>query len=601
MGAMTAPSRVGVVGGWALLWVQALVVTLSGLGVMGVMPVWAGVVGAMVSGVVLVWAVRRWWWARDVGCWRLVWLSGGLSAAGAAWAVGRSGTAIGLVGVVLMAGGFVLGLWWVVGLLSWGGGGAGVARAVVREAVRMKIAMVFVVGLVLLVPALPWLLDPDELLKYRLQFFLTWAMSGVGGLLGLMTVFLGCGTICYELRDRQVFLTLTKPLSRWRYLLGKWLGIVLLDALLVAVGGGGVYVFAEVLRHQGARDEADRLAVEEQVMAARVSVQAQPVSVEEMSRMFDRRVERLKAEDPARYGGVLGAGDRREIERSVIAKWHVIGPRDEGRYVFRGLGRAGEFGPTIQLRMKPQSSKIPPDGKVRLALWLNGRAYGQLTLADNLYHVIDLPVSAVDGNGDLEVRLANVDIMNPEGTFASSVMFSPGEGLEVLYQVGRFGPNLCRAMLVVWVKLGFLAVLGLTAGTLLDFPVACLLSLLVYVAAMASGFIDESLKAYVPAPSGGEGWWGEFVGVPAYLIEKLSEGEWWMAVKLMIQCIGKAFMYLVPSLGEYNSTAQLADGRLIAWGSVGMVLGKVGLLCGGLCGLLGWAVFRRRELARVIA
>lgn len=107
--------------------------------------------------------------------------------------------ATGLAGVTGMAVASVLGLAAIRGLLAGSTGIAGVARAVIDEAVRMRAALVLLVLLVLLIPTLPLVLDHDERLEYRVQFLLAWALGGTGLILSLLTIFLACGSICGDI------------------------------------------------------------------------------------------------------------------------------------------------------------------------------------------------------------------------------------------------------------------------------------------------------------------------------------------------------------------------------------------------------------------
>ena len=93
------------------------------------------------------------------------------------WVIGSHEMAAAVFGMTCMAVIFVLGLGLIRSLLSFGWPVLGVARTVVDEAVRMKMVLVFIVGLFVLVSVLPFLLDPNELLRYRIQFFLKWALS----------------------------------------------------------------------------------------------------------------------------------------------------------------------------------------------------------------------------------------------------------------------------------------------------------------------------------------------------------------------------------------------------------------------------------------
>ena len=240
-------------------------------------------------------------------------------------------------------------------------------------------------------------------------------------------------------------------------------------------------------------------------------------------------------------------------------------------------------------------------------MWLNGRPYPieagdhhvPLDLADRNFHVIDLPVSAADARGNLEVRIANVNLHNMRATFPSSVSFTPGKGLELLYQVGRFETNLARALLLIWVRLGFLAMLGLMAGSFLGFPVACLLCVMVYVASSANGFLVESMQYYVAFPTGGLSLWDRLLWVPAEFYRRLASGDAWAAMKIVVRLIGNTFVLMIPSLGDYSPVPLIADGRQIGNPILVAAVLRVGLIWTNLCALAAWVMFRSRELARV--
>jgi len=512
-----------------------------------------------------------------------------------------------VLGVVCMSLCFTIGHRFIRWILLPGMGVCGVARTLVDEAIRMKVVLVFIIGLLLTVSFLPFLLDPNEYLKYRIQLFLTWTLSGSALLLSMMTLFLACGTICYDLSHRHIFLTLTKPIGRGEYLLGKWLGIALLNLLLVSVVGIGVYTFAKVLQQQQSLDAVDRHAVDKQIMVARQAVGAQPPTGMVLADQIAKRHRQLVALATNGSSADSAVAQLRRARQQVIVKWHTIPPRDTRSYLFTNLDHARSFSQWIQLRMKPVSSMTPPNGRVRLAIWLNGRPYpvnakGQhvpIVIADDRYHVLDLPLSAIDLEGNLTVRMANINLDNMRATFPSSISFAPGEGLEMLYQVDRFEPNLIRALLMIWIRLGFLAMLGLMAGSFLSFPVACLLGMLVYATAAAKGFLLESMQYYVSFPGSDQLWWDRLIWVPQTIISRLASGEVWGAFKILVRLLGTSFASMIPSFSNEDAVSLVADGRYVPYDMVVWSVIRVGVIWTGCCALMAWSIFRRRELARV--
>jgi len=509
-------------------------------------------------------------------------------------------------GLWLMAVLFYGGLLLIRLVLSPGFGVLGVARTLVDEAIRMKIALVFIVGMLVLVPVLPLVLDPSERLEYRVQMFLTWSLGTMTVLLSLMTIFLACGSVANERENRQLYLTMTKPVSRGGYVLGKWVGIAMLNLLLVGVGGLGVYTFASALAGGDAWDLADRRAVDEQVLVARKTVMPLPPDQNnELDRMYEERLARLRQAEPERYAPQnLTDQDIDQIKLQIIARWYTLPPNGTAPFVFTGLTEAASLSDALQLRIEPKASSTPIDGNVRLLFRVNGRPFpvinGQhqgLQLANDNVHVIDFPSQMVSPEGELRIEMANV--MMPNEPKPYSVVFSPGDGVQLLYQVGTFEPNLVRAMLMIWVQLCFLGGLGIMAGTFLGFPVASLLCCLVYVGATISGFLTESLENYTAFPIDELPLWDKLRWFPLQISKELGEGEYFEIIKLAARLLGMAFISLIPSLSDYNPIPLVSKGRLVSVELLSRSVFMVGIIWTGVVGLLAWYFFKRKELAKL--
>jgi hypothetical protein len=373
------------------------------------------------------------------------------------------------------------------------------------------------------------------------------------------------------------------------------------------VAGAGIYFFVRTLENTQAQNMADRNTVLEQVLVAREAVPPSPSPDMNMRAMLEDRIEALKREDPERYGGELHDRDLEAVEKQVIAKWHSIPPGDAQTYMFRNVRQAQPFTSEVQLRLKPRAAKTPSDEKVRLAIWLNGRPFNvdfagyqrSFQLADDNFHVIRLPLSAMNEQGDMVVTLRNIDLDDPEGGYHTSVSFDPGKGLEMLYRVDNFERNYIRGLAMIWVKLGFLAVLGLMAGTFLGFPVACLLTLMIYFTAGASEFLIESLRFYAGASDRNMATWDKLVMFMSGIWSNLVSFKIWSMLKMVIRMFGEMFVAIVPAFSRFNPVPDLSDGRLVSYREVASAVVWVGVVYSGICGLVAWAIFRRRELARV--
>ncbi len=499
----------------------------------------------------------------------------------------------------------------------------GVARTMLDEAIRQKVGLIFVVILVILVPMLPLILA-DSRLEYRVSNFLRYSLFVTGLLLSIMTILLCARSVSREVESKIAFVTLTKPVARWQYLVGKWVGVMGLNAVLLAVAGVGVYTLTLTVAQQPAQDPLDAAAVKDQVLTARVVLKPDEVDAGQLRREVDAKLERLRQLAPDEYMAQDPlTGERRPIpfedlpeklatplQAEVVSEWLRIGARGSKVYRFSGLDDAESYGPFVQLRLKPKAiGAAPPDKKLQLWFRANGRELpfvaeinGQVRemqmprIAEDKFAIVRIPTDTISEEGTIDLEVFNGGRGAPA---QPDIRFSPVDGMEMLYTTGTFGPNLIKALVVIWVRLMFLAMLGLAAATFLGFPTACLLSGLVFFAAAFSGYLDESLGQYGAFPDDELPWWQQLLGAPAAFIAKLAEGEWYDAFKVVIRTIGEVFRLFVPSLGEYNPVPLVAEGKAVTLDLIGGALLWVGGVWTGALALIGITLFHRRELAQV--
>lgn len=527
------------------------------------------------------------------------------------YAMGWTDMVIALAGAYAMALIFYAGLWLIRFLLSPGIAVFGVARTLIDEAIRMKIALVFIVGVAILIAVFPFIIDQEDFLKYRITSFLTWSLMATSALLSLMTIFLSIATITREQSKKQIFLTMTKPVHRGEYLLGKWLGITLLNLLLLSVACAGIYAFTMLLAAQPARDAEDRLAVRSEVLVARHAVEPTPPNPGDLKAMYDELLENLREDDPQRYGvpgdsaDELAPADRADIQQKVMLRWFSIPNQSSKTYRFTGLGDAKRYDQPLQLRFKPKLAGSSLDGFVFIGLRVNGRYYqqpgittgqGLLKLAEGNFHTLNIDPSVLDESGALDVEVYNP---SPGGVRQPALNFNPKDGIEVLYRVGDFEGNLVRAAGVIWLRLMFLAMLGLAAGSYLGFPVATLVCMLIYFTAAGNAYLAESLRYYAAFPNQALPLWDKILWLIAKAGSLIGEGEYYDLFKMIIRLIGSGFIGIAPSFGDLNATPLVSDGRLVPTAMVIRAVVWSGIVWTGLAGFIGWLIFRGRELARV--
>ena len=153
-----------------------------------------------------------------------------------------------------------------------------------------------------------------------------------------------------------------------------------------------------------------------------------------------------------------------------------------------------------------------------------------------------------------------------------------------MYKVGNFEPNFLRAVLLNWVKLAFLAMLGICCSTLLSFSVACLLSFTVFIAGSLGPFLADALGQFYP-PSTSQMDWGNFGLV-------IKWGFMWS-----IKGIAEVLVYALQAFGRYSSSGHLVEGKLIPWQAVGKAFWWLGIVWSGIALVIGYLVLRSRQLA----
>src|SRR5882757_448454 len=106
-----------------------------------------------------------------------------------------------------------------------------------KAAIRFRLFVVILVLLLAAVVGLPVLIKDDGTARGFTQILLTYTLSAITGLLGLCTLWLACGTLARDIEESQIQMVAVKPIPRWKIWVGKWLGLVTLNAALLALAG----------------------------------------------------------------------------------------------------------------------------------------------------------------------------------------------------------------------------------------------------------------------------------------------------------------------------------------------------------------------------
>ncbi len=154
-----------------------------------------------------------------------------------------------------------------------------VATNTIKQAVRMKIAAVFIVLLIVLLPVMGVAMTGDGTLKGRLQTFVSYGISLTSLLLCLLTIIVSTYSLTNDIKQKQIYTVLTKPIHRFQLLFGKLLGVLLLDAALLALFSAIIYTITVYTPRFSEADETEIAQVENQFFTARASLTPPEVDV----------------------------------------------------------------------------------------------------------------------------------------------------------------------------------------------------------------------------------------------------------------------------------------------------------------------------------
>ena len=474
-----------------------------------------------------------------------------------------------------------------------------IARNVLAEAIRMKISIVFILLLAFMLAVMPMMLDADQPLRYRVQGFLQWSTGASFWLIALLVVFFSAATVSYEQREKVIWQTMTKPVAAWQYILGKWLGVVLLSGALLTVAGLGIFQFTEYLRSQTALGEVlpyqagqgqimmteDRLILETQVLTARQS-SIPYVPFGPNDEQFDAALEsevqkeRLLQSNFNPTPGQL-ASMRNKIYEETVSDYRSIDPRVEGyaTFSFQNLDRARESGKPLTLRYKVNAEGNRPDVFYAITfVFEDGTRIPRPQTGLGFSHTFTIDSRFINENGILNLQIYNGELgydrnenmmLRPN----TGTITIPPDGLEISYQVGTFQSNFIRIMMVLWVKLAMLAMIAVWASSFASFPVACLMSISVFLIGESAGFVQSALPA------------------------------WAMDSDSIVGLFRTGIFHFANTVSRFFSiyhdlkpTQRISDGRVLGWAQVSGGVLALGMAT-GVFYLLSIYIFKRRQLA----
>ncbi|GAB5496928.1 MAG: hypothetical protein Phyf2KO_20080 [Phycisphaerales bacterium] len=547
-----------------------------------------------------------------------------------------------VIGIVALAAAFTALMQGARLILSGKGPIRAIARNVLAEAVRLRLSVVFIVLLIFGLAALPGVLDADQPLRYRVQSFMQFGTGGAFWLIALLTVFFSVSTVSSEQRDKIIWQTMTKPVAPWKYILGKWLGVSALAAVLLAVSSSGVFLFVEYLRNQPALGEKeayiayadsgmseDRLVLETQILSAQREIDAEEPEIDEeaLRRVMGETIGRVRADDPDYViTPEIESKLREEFVKRGRLLYFALPPGGRQTYVFKGIDLGPNEDVPMVLRYRVDASANEPDLQYKISIGLPG--FAPVVRDTGLGHTHTLPLAPlivfaptpsdpaprillpdepsfsraltllrsgslpgaeywpagrIVAEGDFAIEISNGEFAYAmeNNRIAGTVIIPNGErmtipvgGLTISYNAGSYHANYARTMGVLWLKLAFLAMLGIFCSTFLSFPVASMVSFGVFLMAESAGYVRMAIDNYATLDSEGN----------------LN------VLKLAISAVAFSVSWIFRTYAELSPIERLVNGQVVGGVTVLKAVVVVGIWCLVLFAA-STLIFKRRELA----
>lgn len=360
-----------------------------------------------------------------------------------------------------------------------------IAYKVVQEACKNKTNFLVLILLNLFLICFPFLLKSDGTLVGKIQIFLNYGLLLTSAVLYLCTLFFTSSSLASEIKQKQIYLIDVKPVQRHEFIIGKFLGVALLNLIFLSITGTVLLGTIEVLKTT-AKSQEDVKEIQEKFL--RVYQSKTPfINTVQQQMQMEKEFERLQKL------GQLPNEPEPLIKEKILEEIQEL-----SRLVPAGMVKEWTFynipetliqeDKNLILKYKIFTSVGNPD-KILKTTWQIGRGsnrfiYESETQVGEMVS-FSFPSYTIEKNGTLFIRFTHRN--NSDGM----IYFPKNEGITIYYPVGNFYINYAKTLACIYLMSCFIITLCLFGCTFLNFPVAVFLTLVVLFIASMAGFLQE--------------------------------------------------------------------------------------------------------------
>ncbi len=439
-----------------------------------------------------------------------------------------------------------------------------IAYKLFQEARQSHTLVFFTVLMLLLLPFFPINLKSDDTLKSQIQLAITYSLILISMMLYLVSIFFSTYSFTQELKSKQYYLVDVKPVGRWQFFYGKFLGIALFNAIMLIILSMIGYCMIAYLGNQKQPDDPSNL---EEIWISYRSISPE-VPYTRINALVLEEYQKMKQEN--RLSSEYTEDEHWDrIRKKLEVKLQHIAPSFSKVWQFKAFPlelRDSSNKLRLRYRLFSTESGLGFLCKVR---WEIGRGNSQYIWEDRIkpgeFHEFNVPCSVINVDGIAEVRFVHTD---PN---AGLIYFPLSDGLEILYPAEPFWLNYVKALLLIYLLSCFLIAIGLFASTFLSFAVSLFFGFFILLLGVSASFVEE---------------------ITAGSFSQQNIWKWLSSISLQ-------FIFIfVPNFDAYSQNEILASARVVEWRVIWDSIWNILFIRGGILSGLGCLIFQRREIGK---
>lgn len=470
-------------------------------------------------------------------------------------------------------------------------------RAIILNSIKLllrsKAPMPLLVIIAIAVPVSSYFIfTGDGTLSGVLKMMITYNYYIMSSVLMLLTLYLSSTVLDSELREEQITLTSSKPVARWKILLGKWVAVCIVTGIILAVSGVcGYFALTErakvapvvkirksspdTLNYTPSNflDDAKneiQLAYDQVLTARRPYYPVMPPVEDELEKIMTR----------------INTSQVPEDKRPSKAEVRMIINRQRAKKTFPvpyGAGREFEFvnlpvtDKPLKVRYTLNGSRGPEDMGWLQARWLfsaNAQTAPYAHDTDSrsgTTREFNIPGNAIGKDGNL--RAVVVNISGPTKKSPAAIIEVPAyTGIRILIPDSGFALNYFKSNLLLWIRLIMIAAIGVSASAYLSGSVASFLLFSLIICGSLNKFVAETVT---PRPS-------------MYRVQNDDAP--------FSKYVAATILKVLPDFEETSPVQPATTGTLIPWSYLSRQFLYDVIIRGGIFFIIGIIAFNRREI-----